>query len=110
MTLSHQGENFGQEIFGNSVAIRQNFLPPKFCIIRYSIPLPATLNDSLIEALWCTSRTNSFYVQCVVLLHLKAWLQAIVSTAMINVLLKQCYTDNKMLFIDRVCYPVHSVF
>ena len=27
-------ENFGQEIFGNSVAIRQNFLPPKFCIVR----------------------------------------------------------------------------
>ena len=32
------GENFGQENFGDSVAIRQirqNFLPPIFCIVRY---------------------------------------------------------------------------
>ena len=28
-------ENFGQENFGESPVIRQNFLPPKFCIIQY---------------------------------------------------------------------------
>ena len=28
-------ENFGQENFGESPVIRQNILPPKFCIVRY---------------------------------------------------------------------------
>ena len=38
MFLTNQGENFGQENFGESLVIRQihqNFLPPKFCIVRY---------------------------------------------------------------------------
>ena len=30
-------ENFGQEKFGESVLIRQNILPPKFYIVRYTI-------------------------------------------------------------------------
>ena len=33
--LLTKGENFGQENFGESLVICQNFLPPKFCIIRY---------------------------------------------------------------------------